>query len=252
MFMPKKNIYFASDFHLGAPNFADSRQREMRILQWLDSVQDDMAELFLVGDIFDFWFEYGSVVPKGYLFFLGKLAELRRRGIAIHFFTGNHDMWLFDYFTKELNIPVYRDPIQIERDGKRFFIAHGDGLGPDDKNYKRLKKIFRNRFCQWLFGWLHPDIGTTLASYLSRRSRASQGTEEHFLGADKEWLYLYANRKLQTLPDTDFFVFGHRHLPLDMLLDNQKSRYINLGEWLTADSYAVFDGETMHLRYFKP
>ncbi len=245
-----KCIYFASDFHLGAPTWEASRERELKILRWLDSVAPTMQELFLVGDIFDFWYEYKSVIPKGYIQFLGKLAELRRAGIPIHFFTGNHDMWMFDYFTQELQIPIYQNSIQIERNGKQFFIGHGDGLGPADYGYKRLKWIFRNPLCQWLFGWLHPDIGTRLASYLSRRSRAAQVEPERFLGNDREWLVQYANRKLDLLPQTDYFVFGHRHLPLDVELKNGSSRYVNLGDWLSFFSYAVFDGEELHLKYF--
>ncbi len=245
-------IYFASDFHLGAPTLEQSQAREKRILAWLEHIEADMTELFLVGDVFDFWFEYTSVVPKGFLRLLGKLADLRAKGKIIHFFTGNHDIWMFSYLQEELGIATYHAPIQIERGGKHFFIAHGDGLGPDDKGYKRLKKIFRNPFCQWLFKWLHPDIGTRLAAYLSRKSRAAQShSPEKFLGKDKEWLYLYSERKSAQIPQIDYFIFGHRHLPLDMPLNNGRSRYLNLGEWLNYDTYAVFDGQELHLREWK-
>ena len=246
-----KKIYFASDFHLGTPDHSSSQERERRILRWLQMIEADAEAIFLVGDIFDFWFEYKTVVPKGAVRLLGKLAELHDKGIAIHFFTGNHDIWMFDYFPTEIGITVHTAPLQITLKGKHFFIAHGDGLGPGDYGYKRLRKIFTNRFCQWLFGWLHPDLGMRLANKSSSVSRTAQKEPEVFLGKDKEWLLLYSNRKLQQLPETDFFIFGHRHLPLDILLDNDESRYINLGEWFSYNTYAVFDGEQLSLKAFE-
>lgn len=246
-----KKIYFASDFHLGSPNHEASQARERRILRWLDSIKADAQAIFLVGDIFDFWFEYRRVVPKGAVRLLGKLAELKDNNIDIHFFTGNHDIWMFDYFPKELGITVHRGSLQIELEGKHFFIAHGDGLGPNDRGYKLLKKIFSNKFCQWLFGWIHPDIGIWLADKASSASRTAQKEPERFLGADEEWLLQYSNYKLKQLPHIDYFIFGHRHLPLDILLDNQKSRYLNLGEWFDQNTYAVFDGSNMELKTFE-
>lgn len=246
-----KKIYFASDFHLGAPNLSASQQREQKILRWLRSIEQDAEAIFLVGDIFDFWFEYKTVVPKGAVRLLGKLAELSDRGIDIHFFVGNHDIWMFDYFPTELGITVHHAPLQITLKGKQFFIAHGDGLGPSDYSYKRLKKIFTNRLCQWLFRWLHPDIGVRLANYSSSASRTAQTEPEYFLGKDKEWLLLYSNYKLQQFPETDYFIFGHRHLPLDILLENQKSRYLNLGEWFNHCTYVEFDGHHLELKTFE-
>ena len=246
-----KKIYFASDFHLGVPNHASSQERERRILRWLQTIEKDAEAIFLVGDIFDFWFEYKTVVPKGAIRLLGKLAELHDRGIDIHFFVGNHDIWMFDYFPTEIGITVHKEPLQISLKGKQFFIAHGDGLGPGDHGYKRLKKVFTNRFCQWLFRWLHPDLGMRLANKSSSASRTAQKEPEQFLGKDKEWLLLYSNRKLKQFPQTDFFIFGHRHLPLDVLLDNEQSRYINLGEWFNYNTYAVFDGESLSLKAFE-
>jgi len=244
-------IYFASDFHLGAPNPEKSRERELKIIAWLDSISHDATELFLVGDIFDMWFEYKTVVPKGFLRFLSRLVTLRQRGVEIHLFSGNHDIWFFDYFSSELGVHIYHQPTVFERNGKFFFVGHGDGLGPNDTGYKLMKKFFRNRFCQFLFGWLHPDIGLRLASYLSRKSRASQPQKEVFVNAEKEWLFAYANRKLQQLPHIDFFVFGHRHLPLDLVLDNQKARYVNLGEWINYQSYAIFDQNSLQLKFYQ-
>lgn len=246
-----KKIYFASDFHLGVPHHEASQARERRILRWLDMIGENAEAIFLVGDIFDFWFEYKTVVPKGAVRLLGKLAELHDRGVQIHFFVGNHDIWMFDYFPTEMGIQVHRQPLQIELKGKKFFIAHGDGLGPNDYGYKRLKKIFTNRFCQWLFRWLHPDLGIRLANRSSSASRTAQPEKEYFLGAEKEWLLLYSNYKLQQIPEIDFFVFGHRHLPLEILLNNQKSKYFNLGEWFNYNTYTVFDGEKMELKAFE-
>lgn len=244
----EKNIYFLSDFHLGAPDFESSLKREKLIVQFLDEIKRDASEIFIVGDIFDFWYEYRKVVPKGQVRLLGKLAELSDSGIQLHFFVGNHDMWMRDYFQKELGIPVYYEPKEFTRNGKRFLIGHGDGLGPGDHGYKRLKKIFRNPACKWLFGILPPIMGMGLANYLSRRSRAQTGaTEEVFLGEDREWLLIYCKEQLKK-ENFDFFVFGHRHLPIDYRLDN--SRYINLGDWIRYNTYAVFNGKDITLRSY--
>lgn len=247
---PGKKIYFLSDFHLGAPNHAASLEREKAIVSFLDEIKKDAAEVFVVGDMFDFWYEYRQVVPKGFVRLLGKLAELSDAGIPLHFFVGNHDMWMRDYFQKELNIPVYFEPVYFERNGKKLLVGHGDGLGPGDHGYKRLKKVFRNPVCKWLFGALPPVVGMGLANFLSRRSRAQTGgTEEIFLGEDKEWLIIYSKEVLEK-KKIDFFVFGHRHLPIDYRLGDN-SRYINLGDWIRYYTYAVFDGEDMKLLSYK-
>ena len=241
-----KNIYFLSDFHLGVPNLQESHVREKLIVQFLNEIKDKAAEIFIVGDMFDFWYEYKHVVPRGYTRLLGKLAELSDLGIKLHFFVGNHDMWMTNYFQQELNMQVYYEPQSFEWNGKKFLIGHGDGLGPGDKGYKRLKKIFRNPFCQWAFGVLPPVIGMGLANYFSRKSRAKTShVEEKFLGEEKEWLILYSRKVLEE-KNYDFFVFGHRHLPIDHRL-NENSRYINLGEWINFFTYAVFDGNNLEL-----
>ena len=245
-----KKIFFLSDFHLGAPNVAESLVREKKIIRFLDEVKQEASAIFIVGDLFDFWYEYKNVVPKGYVRILGKLAEITDAGIPIHFFVGNHDMWMKNYFQTELNVEVYFAPKEFIFFGKNFLIGHGDGLGPGDKGYKFLKKIFRNKFCQWLFGILPPNIGIGLADYFSRKSRAKTGkTNEVFLGEDKEWLVTYSKEILQQ-KQYDYFIFGHRHLPLDIQL-NEKSKYVNLGDWIQYFTYAVFDGKDLKLEYYK-
>ncbi len=245
-------IYFASDFHLGAPNADISLKREKCIVRWLNSIQHDAEAIYLVGDVFDFWFDYKRVVPKGYVRLLGKLAELRDQNIPIYFFQGNHDLWMFNYFQEEFSIPIYSHPIRKKIKGKEFFIGHGDGLGPHDKGYKRMKKVFTNPVCQWLFSKVHPDLGIRIAQFWSGKSRdQNEKTPESFLGREKEWLYQYASKKLNESPEIDYFIFGHRHLPLDLVLENKKSRYINLGEWMNFNSYAVFDGEQLEINYFE-
>ena len=248
---PEKKIFFLSDFHLGIPDHKASLIREQRIVAFLDSIRHEANTIFIVGDMFDFWYEYRQVVPKGYVRLLGKLGELADTGIRIHFFVGNHDMWMNDYFLKELGIPVYFEPKEFEFNNKRFFIGHGDGLGPGDKGYKMLKKVFRNPFCRWLFGVLPPFIGMGLANYFSRKSRqAADQNEEQFVGLDKEWLVTYS---LEVLKEKhfDYFIFGHRHLPLDLSLSNG-SRYINLGDWIRYSTYAVFDGQKVNVKTFDP
>ena len=244
-----KKIYFLSDFHLGAPNITESLKREKKIIRFLDEIKNDALEIFILGDLFDFWYEYKKVVPKGYVRILGKLAEITDSGIPVYFFVDNHNMWMNDYFQKELNIPVFFEPREFEYSGKKFLIGHGDGLGPGDHGYKFIKKVFRNKACQWLFGILPPYIGMGIAGYFSRKSRAQTGqSDEVFLGEDKEWLIQYSKEVLQKT-HYDYFVFGHRHLPLDIRL-TEKSRYLNLGDWIKYDSYAVFDGINMELKYY--
>nr|MBA2250777.1 UDP-2,3-diacylglucosamine diphosphatase [Chitinophagaceae bacterium] len=235
-----KNIYFLSDFHLGAPDHASSLVREKRIVKFLDEIKDLASHIYIMGDLFDFWYEYKKVVPKGFVRILGKLAELTDRGIEIDFFVGNHDMWMSGYFENELNIKVHHHPLVIEINGKQFFLAHGDGLGPGDAKYKLLKKVFRNKISRGLYGFLHPQIGMGIANYMSRKSRAATGiTDKHFLGEDKEWLVIFCKNML-TQKHIDFFIFGHRHLPLDLKVGDN-SRYINLGDWINYNSYAVYD-----------
>lgn len=244
---PDKKVYFLSDFHLGAPDAASSLVREKRVVEFLEEIRKDAAVIFIVGDMFDFWYEYRKVVPKGYVRLLGKLAELTDSGIPIHFFVGNHDMWMTDYFQQELNILVYFEPKEFEFNGKKLLVGHGDGLGPGDHGYKFLKKVFRNPVCQWLFGVLPPYVGMGLANWSSRRSRAMTGqVDEKFFGEDGEWLITYCKEVLQT-KQYDFLVFGHRHLPIDFALNNGKSRYINLGDWIRYYTYAVFEGQNMQL-----
>ena len=245
---PGQKIYFLSDFHLGAPDYKSSLEREKKIVSFLDTTKPDASAIFIVGDLFDFWFEYKNVVPKGFIRILGKLAELTDAGIPVYFFVGNHDMWMNGYFEKELGIKVYFEPAEFQINNKLFFIGHGDGLGPGDHRYKFIKRVFRNKISQKLFGFMHPGMGIGLANYLSRRSRAATGkTDEHFLGEEKEWLIIFAKQMLKE-KHYDYFIFGHRHLPIDHQLA-EHSRYINLGDWINYHSYATFDGNDLHLHY---
>ena len=234
-----KKIYFASDQHLGAPTPEASLPREKKFVAWLDAIKEDAGAVFLLGDLFDFWFEYKTVVPKGFVRVLGKLAELKDAGIDIYFFVGNHDLWMRDYFQKELNIPVFHEPQEFDINGKLFLIGHGDGLGPGDYGYKRMKKVFTFPFFKWLFRWLHPDIGVKLGHYFSVKNKLISGDEDaQFLGEQNEWLALYCRKKL-TEKHYDFFIFGHRHLPLEIEL-NSSSTYINLGDWIQYFTYGEF------------
>jgi UDP-2,3-diacylglucosamine hydrolase len=247
---PGKKIYFASDFHLGVPDYESSLAREKKVVKWLDEIKSDAEEIYLLGDVFDFWFEYKTVVPRGYVRLLGKIAELTDKGIIVHYFTGNHDMWTFDYLSKELNVKIYREPIEVEYNGKQFYIGHGDGLGPGDHGYKFIKKVFSSKISQWLFARLHPNAGIGLAEYFSKKSRVATGiSDEKFLGEEKEWLIIHSKEILEK-KHFDYLIFGHRHLPLDFPI-NGKSRYINLGDWIRYFSYGVFDGKEFELRYFK-
>jgi UDP-2,3-diacylglucosamine hydrolase len=247
-----QKIYFASDFHLGVPSHKKSLQRERMLVQWLDEVKESAQAIYLMGDVFDFWFEYKTVIPKGFVRLLGKLAELVDSGIAVHLFRGNHDIWAFDYLQTEVGIQLHDGKMLTRLGNKWFFLAHGDGLGPGDKGYKFMKKIFRNRINQWIFRWLHPDFGTRMALYFSRKSRYANSENEAkngHLPIEEEMLFKYASRKISQQPEIDYFIFGHRHLPTNIKI-NDKASLVILGDWITHFTYAVFDGDELELKKF--
>ena len=231
--MPEKKIFFISDLHLGYPNDTDSLEREKRIVAWLDSIKADCEELFLVGDIFDFWHEWRHVVPKGFTRFLGKIAEFTDAGISVIFFTGNHDIWAYNYLKDELNVKIYRKPQFVERQGVKLYIAHGDGIGPGDYSYRILKGIFSNKLLQWFFARLHPNLAMWFGITWSRSNRYR---EKHlpFLGED-EWLIQHS-RNILKRNKIDYFVYGHRHVPSFYPLDDN-SAYVNLGQWINQFNY---------------
>lgn len=244
-----KKVYFASDFHFGVPSYQESLNREKLVVQWLDEISKDADAIYIVGDIFDFWFEYKKAIPKGFVRFQGKIAELTDKGIEIHFFTGNHDMWMFGYLEKELGVTLHREPIVVEMNDKKLYVGHGDGLGPGDKGYKFIKKVFANRFFQWCFARLHPNFGIGIANYFSKSSRAATGnSDEKYLGEENEWLAIYAKEYLLK-EHIDYFVFGHRHLPIVLKID-ENSMYYNLGEWINYRTYGVLENGKFELKTY--
>lgn len=244
-----KKVYFASDFHFGVPSYQESLNREKLVVQWLDEISKDADAIYIVGDIFDFWFEYKEAIPKGFVRFQGKIAELTDKGIEIHFFTGNHDMWMFGYLEKELGVTLHREPIVVEMNDKKLYVGHGDGLGPGDKGYKFIKKVFANRFFQWCFARLHPNFGIGIANYFSKSSRAATGnSDEKYLGEENEWLAIYAKEYLLK-EHIDYFVFGHRHLPIVLKID-ENSMYYNLGEWINYRTYGVLENGKFELKTY--
>ena len=242
-----KKIYFASDFHLGAPNYDKSLEREKKIVAWLNYIEPTAKEIYLVGDIFDFWFEYKRAIPKGFVRLQGKIAELTDSGIPVHVFTGNHDMWIFDYLPKELGITLHKSPQKITIGDKKILVGHGDGLGPGDNGYKFLKRFFASKFCQWAYARLHPNFGIWLATKSSQKSRAVSGdADEHFLGTENEWLAIYSKEVLKK-EHFDYFIFGHRHLPLELKI-SEKSTYFNLGEWLSSYTFLSISEDEVQLQ----
>ncbi len=248
--MPEKGrIYFISDVHLGAPALNNNQEREKLFAQWLDEIKDDVAELYLMGDIFDFWYEYKTVVPRGFTRILGRVADLTDRGIPVHFFTGNHDVWVFDYLPAELGVVLHRNEFVTNIRGKKFFLAHGDGIDADDKGYLLLKKIFTNKTLQWLFSRIHPNFALWLAHKWSKSSRLGKMNSEEEFKVKNEGMYKFAERILQT-EWVDYFIFGHRHKMVDVEMGNA-TRYILLGDWINYFSYGVFDGEKFELKRYR-
>lgn len=247
-----KKVYFASDAHLGAPMLKDNREREMRLVRWMDSIQGDCAALILLGDMFDFWFEYKHVVPKGFVRFLNKLCEFADAGIPVHYFTGNHDVWVFDYLPRECGVTLHTADTEFLIDGKRFYVGHGDGLDPKDRGYLLIRRIFHNHFLQRCFRWLHPDCGVGFARRWSSHSRLRETGKveaDAYRGTEREDIERYA-REVLSREHYDYFLFGHRHLPLDIDLGHG-SRYINTGDWVTWFTYAAFDGVSLWMTSYQ-
>ena len=245
--MNKNKIYFASDFHLGAPSLKDSHKREKHIVSWLNEIEKDAKAVYLLGDIFDFWFEYKKVIPKGYVRLLGKLAQMTDNGINVYLFVGNHDLWMDDYLEKEIGIKVYHNNMTIKEGEKKLLIGHGDGLGKGDYLYKFLRKLFTSKVCQWAFARLHPNLSFSIAHAWSKNRRQKETTAK-FINKEKEILYQYCKEQ-QAINPVDYYVFGHRHLPLKLKID-EKSHYINTGDWLEHYTYAVFNNKKIDLKTY--
>ncbi len=243
-----KKIYFASDFHFGIPDYEETRKRELKVCQWLDSIKGDAQQLYLLGDLFDSWMEYKRAVPKGSIRFLGKLAELSDAGIEIIVFTGNHDLWMHGYFEQELHAMVYKTAQTISIQGKIFHLAHGDGVAKEDKRYRLLKAFLHNKVSQYIYRQLHPDIGLKLADFFSRMGPKHKYEDLQMKEPDKEYQLLYANFLLKN-NHYDYFIFGHRHIPCSTQL-NADSTFINVGDWISYNTYAVFDGQITLLKKY--
>ena len=243
-----KKIYFLSDAHLGSRAIEHSRTQERRLVNFLDSIKHNAEAVYLLGDMFDFWYEFKTVVPKGFTRFLGKLSELTDLGVEVHFFIGNHDIWCGDYLTKECGVILHREPLTVELHGKEFYLAHGDGLGDPGKSFKLLRAMFHSVTLQKIFSMLHPrwsmDLGLTWAKH--SRMKRENGKEPDYMGEDKEFLVLYAKEYLRLHPNINYFIFGHRHIMLDLML-NRSARILILGDWINYFSFAVFDGESLLL-----
>lgn len=247
----RRNIYFLSDAHLGSLAIPHPRMQERRLVNFLDSIKHKAEAVYLMGDIFDFWYEYKNVVPKGYTRLLGKISELTDMGVEVHYFIGNHDIWQHDYFEKECGMTLHRHNEVVELHGQTFFLGHGDGLGSKDKKFKFLRALFHSTTCQHLFSMLHPRWGVAFGLEWARHSRLKRedGKEPPYQGEHKESLIIFAKEYLQTHPDINYFIFGHRHIEIDLML-SRTTRIMILGDWITQFSYAVFDGEHMFMESF--
>ena len=251
MFPEKKKIYFASDLHLGMYPLEESREREKHIVAWLNSIEDSMLELWLLGDIFDYWFEYAKVVPKGFTRFLGKLADLSDKGIPVHVFTGNHDVWMFKYLQTEIGATIHHHHLILELGEKTFYLAHGDGLTSRDNGYLFLKSVFTSRFLQWCYARIHPNTSTAFAQWWSKKSRYGKGFATPFKGDENEEQVLFSKAFLADNPDIDLFIYGHRHIPYDISIGEDK-HVICLGDWIFNFSYGEFDGQEFKIQTHKP
>lgn len=246
-----KKVYFASDLHLGAPYITNHREHEARIVRWLDAIKPDAQALYILGDVFDYWFEYKTVIPRGFVRFQAKIAELVDAGVDVHLFTGNHDAWMFDYLPSELGVKVHQEPIRVTINERNFFLGHGDDLGYD-RWYHLMMWCFHNRFLQACYRWLHPDLAGIIATTWSRTSRASHDADDRRragqpLDLDREWQVLYARKQAANGDPADFFIFGHRHEVIDTVVGSRGQRLLVIGDWIRNFTYAVFDGTDIQI-----
>lgn len=246
----RPSVFMASDLHLGAPDLASSQLREKRFTGWMDAIRPQASGLILLGDIFDFWFEYKHAIPKGFIRIQGKLAEWKDAGIPIYIFTGNHDLWMKDYFTRELGIPVINKPMELQIFSHRCLVGHGDGLGPGDHGFKAMKTLFQNPLAQWAFRWLHPDMGIPLANYFSGSSRKAHRAKDAVHYGEKEFLFQFAKTTAEQKPDIQYFIFGHRHRPEEIQITEQ-SKMINLGDWIQHNTYLEIQKDSLKLHVWK-
>jgi UDP-2,3-diacylglucosamine hydrolase len=246
-----KNIYFLSDAHLGSRAIEHGRTQERRLVNFLDGIKHKATAVYLLGDMFDFWYEFRTVVPKGYTRFLGKLSELTDMGVEVHFFTGNHDIWCGDYLTKECGVIMHYEPLTVELYGKEFYLAHGDGLGDPDKKFQLLRAMFHSVTLQTLFSALHPYWSMAIGLNWAKHSRLKRerNKKNDYLGEDKEHLIIYTKKYLENHPSINYFIYGHRHILLDLVL-SKTARVIILGDWINYFSYIVFDGKNLFLEEF--
>ena len=246
-----KNIYFISDAHLGSLAIKHGRTQERRLVRFLDDIKDKASAVYLLGDMFDFWYEYRHAVPKGYTRFLGKLSELTDMGVEVHYFTGNHDIWMYGYLEQECGVTIHTKPLTTELYGKIFYMAHGDGLGDDDRKFLFIRSVFHNKVCQRLFSSLHPRWGIAFGLEWAKRSRLKRpdGKEPPYMGENNEVLVRYTKDYMKTHPDIDYFLYGHRHIELDLML-SRKTRMMILGDWISQFTYAVFDGEHLFMEEY--
>lgn len=244
-----RKVYFASDCHFGVPDYQSSRERETRFVKWLDGISTDAGDIFLLGDIFDFWFEYRSVIPKGYSRLLGKFADLSDAGVQFHYFTGNHDMWIKDYFSNEFGFTTYKDPVKMRINDKNFFIGHGDGMYPGDYGYKFIRKVFRFPLCRWLYSTLHPSLATAIAAFFSETSKEFQTEDIYPDEKGLEKVFSYIHRRIGD-DEFDYYVMGHWHVPIQARLANN-ALYINTGDWIRHFTYAEYDGNNLQLKKFR-
>lgn len=266
----KKKVYFLSDVHLGSAShkknvnkrllttlptakidndYFPQHEVERKLCRWLDSVKQDAQAIYLLGDIFDYWFEYKNVVPRGFTRILGKIAEITDSGIEVHFFIGNHDIWVTDYLQKECGMIVHTEPLVKDIFGKKFFLAHGDGLGDKSLSFRILRKLFHSKICRKPFAAIHPRWTVGFAHRWSNHSRET-GDMYEYLGEDKEYLVIFAKQHLKVAPSINFFIFGHRHILLDLMIA-ATCRVVILGDWITHFSYGVFDGKNFSLEVFE-
>ena len=241
-----KNVYFISDAHLGSWAIDHKRMQERRLVRFLDDIKDKAQAVYMLGDMFDYWYEYKYVVPKGYTRFLGKVSELTDRGVEVHYFIGNHDIWMFGYLERECGVILHKEPMTVEIMGKEFFLAHGDGLGDPDRMFRFLRKIFHSRVCQFLFSLLPTRWSMHLGLSWAKKSMEDHRLAgvDKYLGEDKEYQVIYAKEYLKSHPDINYFIFGHRHIELDLML-TRTCRLLIIGDWISQYTYAVFDGKQL-------